>query len=35
LQKKNVRLAIMHAINCQEMIDTLYDGQTTCRGNII
>jgi peptide/nickel transport system substrate-binding protein len=35
LQKKQVREAIVHAINCQEMIDTLYAGQTTCRGNII
>jgi peptide/nickel transport system substrate-binding protein len=35
LKKKPVREAIVHAINCQEMIDTLYAGQTTCRGNII
>jgi peptide/nickel transport system substrate-binding protein len=35
LKKKQVREAIVHAINCQEMIDTLYAGQTTCRGNII
>ena len=26
---------MVHAINCQEMIDSLYQGFTTCRGNII
>ena len=35
LKKKNVRLAIQHAINCQELINNLYGGQSTCRGNII
>jgi peptide/nickel transport system substrate-binding protein len=35
LKKKNVRLAIMHAINCKEMIDALYSGQSQCRGNVI
>jgi peptide/nickel transport system substrate-binding protein len=35
LQKKKVRQAIVHAINCQEMVDVLYNGLTTCRGNII
>ncbi len=35
LKKKEVRQAIVHAINCQEMIESLYGGFTTCRGNII
>jgi ABC-type transport system substrate-binding protein len=35
LKKLKVRQAIVHAINCQEMIDTLYAGQSKCRGNII
>jgi peptide/nickel transport system substrate-binding protein len=35
LKKKPVRQAIVHAINCQEMVDVLYNGLTTCRGNII
>ena len=35
LKKKQVRLAINHAINCQEIVDTLYGGYSTCRGNII
>ena len=35
LQKKEVRQAIVHANNCQEMVDVLYNGLTTCRGNII
>ena len=35
LSKKKVRQAIAHAVNCQEMVDTLYSGLTTCRGNII
>jgi ABC-type transport system substrate-binding protein len=35
LKKKEVRQAIVHAINCQEMVDVLYNGLTTCRGNII
>ena len=35
LKKKQVREAIVHAINCQEMVDVLYSGLTTCRGNII
>jgi peptide/nickel transport system substrate-binding protein len=33
--KVKVRQAMAHAINCQEMIDALYGGHTTCRGNII
>ncbi len=35
LKKLKVRQAMVHAINCQEMIETLYRGFTTCRGNII
>ena len=35
LKKKQVRQAISHAVNCQEMVATLYSGFTTCRGNII
>ena len=35
LRKKKVRQAIAHAVNCQEMAETLYGGFTTCRGNII
>jgi peptide/nickel transport system substrate-binding protein len=35
LKKKKVRQAMVHAINCQEMIEQLYGGYTTCRGNII
>jgi peptide/nickel transport system substrate-binding protein len=33
--KQKVRLAMAHAINCQELIDSLYGGHSTCRGNII
>ncbi|MYC29952.1 MAG: hypothetical protein F4X65_07685 [Chloroflexi bacterium] len=35
LRKKEVRQAIAHAVNCPELVDTLYAGLTTCRGNII
>ena len=35
LKKKQVRQAIVHAINCQELVDALYGGLTNCRGNII
>jgi peptide/nickel transport system substrate-binding protein len=35
LQKKAVRQAITHAINCQEIVDSLYGGRTRCLGNII
>jgi peptide/nickel transport system substrate-binding protein len=35
LKKQKVREAIVHAINCQEIVETLYSGFTTCRGNII
>ena len=30
-----MRQAIAHAVNCPELVDTLYSGLTTCRGNII
>jgi ABC-type transport system substrate-binding protein len=35
LKKKEVRQAIAHAVNCQELVDTLYGGFPPCRGNII
>jgi peptide/nickel transport system substrate-binding protein len=35
LKKKKVRQAIAHAVNCQELVDTLYGGFPPCRGNII
>ena len=35
LSKLKVRKALAHAINCQEIIDSLYNGHSTCRGNII
>ena len=35
LKKKEVRQAIVHAINCQEMVDTLFGGYPKCRGNMI
>jgi len=35
LKKLKVRQAIVHAINCQEIVDVLYSGLTSCRGNII
>ena len=35
LKKKKVREAMVHAVNCQQMIETLFGGYTTCRGNII
>ena len=35
IKKLKVRQAMMHAINCQELIESLYSGFTTCRGNII
>jgi peptide/nickel transport system substrate-binding protein len=35
LSKLKVRQALAHAINCQEIIDSLYGGHSTCRGNII
>ena len=35
LKKKKVRQAIVHAINCQEMVDSLFGGYPKCRGNMI
>ena len=35
LKKKEVRQALAHAINCQELVDSLYGGLPPCRGNII
>lgn len=35
LKKVKVRQAMAHAINCQELIDSLYSGHSVCRGNII
>ena len=35
LKKKKVRQAIVHAINCQEMVDTFFGGYPKCRGNLI
>jgi peptide/nickel transport system substrate-binding protein len=35
LKKEKVRQAMVHAINCQEIVDSFYKGLPTCRGNII
>ena len=35
LKKKKVRQAMEFAINCEELVENLYSGYTTCRGNII
>jgi peptide/nickel transport system substrate-binding protein len=35
LKKTRVRQAMAHAINCQELVDTLYRGIPPCIGNII
>jgi peptide/nickel transport system substrate-binding protein len=35
LKKQKVRQAIAHAVNCQEIVDTLYGGHSRCWGNII
>ncbi len=35
LKKKKVRQAIVHAINCQELVDELFGGFPKCRGNMI
>jgi peptide/nickel transport system substrate-binding protein len=35
LKKVKVRQAMAHAINCQEIVDSLYRGLPTCRGNLI
>jgi peptide/nickel transport system substrate-binding protein len=34
LRKKKVRMALAHAVNCQEIVQTLYDGRNQCYGNI-
>jgi len=35
LKKKQVRQAMVHAINCQEIVDSLYGGLPPRRGNTI
>src|SRR5918992_1416259 len=35
LKKTEGRQAIAHAINCQEIVDSLYGGLGTCRGNVM
>ncbi|MSQ07472.1 MAG: hypothetical protein EXR54_09390 [Dehalococcoidia bacterium] len=35
LKKLKVRQALVAAVNCQEIVDTIYSGSTKCRGNII
>ena len=35
LKKQAVRQAMAHAVNCQEMVEFLYNGLTACRGSII
>jgi ABC-type transport system substrate-binding protein len=34
LRKKEVRQALAHAIDCQELVETLYEGRQECYGNI-
>jgi ABC-type transport system substrate-binding protein len=33
LSKKEMRQALVHSIDCQAIVDSLYQGTTTCRGN--
>ena len=33
LKVKEMRQAIIHSIDCEEIVETLYQGATTCRGN--
>ncbi len=33
LKELDMRRAIAHSINCQEIVDSIYSGATTCRGN--
>jgi peptide/nickel transport system substrate-binding protein len=33
LRELDMRRAIVHAINCQGIVDSIYGGATTCRGN--
>jgi len=35
LTKQKVRKAMVHAINCQEIVETLFGGLPPCRGNIM
>ena len=35
LRKKEVRQAMVHAIDCQQIVDTLFGGLPPCRGNIM
>ena len=35
LKKTKVRQAIVHAIDCQQIVDTLFGGLPPCRGNIM
>ena len=35
LTKKKVRQAVVHAINCQEIVEALFGGLPPCRGNIM
>jgi peptide/nickel transport system substrate-binding protein len=35
LKKLQVRQAIVHAIDCEELVEFLYGGHTVCRGNIV
>jgi ABC-type transport system substrate-binding protein len=35
LKKVKVRQAIAHAIDCQEIVDALYNGLAPCRGNVM
>lgn len=34
LKKKKVRMALAHAINCQDIVENLYDNRNKCFGNI-
>lgn len=33
LKVKEMRQALAHSINCQDIVDSIYGGATTCRGN--
>jgi ABC-type transport system substrate-binding protein len=35
LKQKKFRQALAHAVDCKAIVDSLFKGQTTCRGNII
>lgn len=34
LSQKKMRQAVVHAINCKAIVNSLYGGRTTCRGNL-